>query len=175
MATKITGRLYTKAEVGSLVDALESHVREVHELAVSAATDAKSGNSFHAYRAFRDKAGEFETFSILIEGRLNRMEEGTDPQLLAQFELLTSHTYKELIRASIKFLYVLAAGATLPLGTREIFMQELRTLHDTQKKLTEPRYAGRLDEETKRNLKVAEDILNEIIDKAPSLLNFGSR
>ncbi|MBI1776088.1 MAG: hypothetical protein HYR63_12150 [Proteobacteria bacterium] len=168
-------KFYTRAEVENLVDALEVHVREVHELAGHAAQQAASANSFHAYRAFRDKAGEFETFSILIEGRLNRMEDGANPDLQQTFDELTAVTYKELIRASIKFLYVLAAHASLPLGTREIFMQELRTLHDTKAKLSQSRYAERLDDEARRNLKVAEDILNEIIDKAPSLLSFGGR
>jgi hypothetical protein len=172
MAIKI-GRVYTKAEVESLVTALEQHVREVHELASYAAQQAKTTASFHSYRTFREKAGEFETFSILIEGRLNRME-SPDARLIQQFDMLTAATYKELIRASIKFLYVLAGNETLPLGTREIFMQELRTLHDTQKKLSEARYANRLDDEARRNLKVAEDILNEIMERAPSLLSFGN-
>src|SRR5260221_4928667 len=99
----MAGRTYSKEEVDNLVVALESHVREVHEIAANAAAQAKSATNFHAYRTFREKAGEFETFSILIQGRLNRMESGPDGRLQDRFDQLTSLTFKELIRASIKF------------------------------------------------------------------------
>jgi len=163
---------YPKAEVQKLLDALEVHATEVAGVAEEAQKRA-SKNSFKAYQHFRNKTGEFETFSILIEGRLDRLEGGADPRLQGHFDDLTAVTYKQLIKTSIKFLWVLAQGNELPLGTREVFIQELKTLYDTKKKLAEPRYETRLDDDAKRNLHVAEEILTEIIDKAPSLLQFG--
>ena len=163
---------YPKAEVQKLLDALEVHATEVAGVAEEAQKRA-ARNSFKAYQHFRNKTGEFETFSILIEGRLDHLEGGADPRLQGHFDDLTTFTYKQLIKTSIKFLWVLAQGTELPLGTREVFVQELKSLYDTKKKLAEPRYATRLDDDAKRNLNVAEEILTEIIDKAPSLLQFG--
>jgi hypothetical protein len=167
-------KTYTKAEVHKLLDALEVHAREVAEVAEEAEKLA-ARNSYKAYQSFRNKTGEFETFSILIEGRLDRLEGGADPRLQGHFDDLTAATYKLLIKAGIHFLWVLAQHAELPLGTREIFVQELKSLYDTKKKLSEPRYDSRLDDEAKRKLNLAEEILTEIIDKAPSLLQFGTR
>ena len=170
----MAAKTYTKGEVEKLLDALEVHAREVGAVADEAQRKAEK-NSFKAYQSFRNKSGEFETFSILIEGRLDHLEGGADPRLQGHFDDLTALTYKVLIKTSIQFLWVLAQHAELPLGTREVFMQELRTLYETKKKLSEPRYDSRLDAEAKRKLHVAEEILTEIIDKAPSLLQFGIR
>ena len=167
-------KTYTKAEVEKLLDALEVHSREVAKVAADAAKSA-SKNSFKAYQAFRNKTGEFETFSILIEGRLSHLEGGGDPRLQGHFDDLTAITYKLLIKTSIEFLGALAQHTELPLGTREIFVQELKTLYETKKKLAEARYETRLDAEAKRKLHVAGEILSQIIDKAPSLLQFGMR
>jgi hypothetical protein len=170
----MAAKSYPKAEVEKLLDALDVHAREVSAVADEAQRKAEK-NSFKAYQAFRDKSGEFETFSILIEGRLDHLQGGADPRLQGHFDDLTALTYKLLIKTSIQFLWVLAQHTELPLGTREIFVQELRTLYETKKKLSEPRYDSRLDDDAKRKLHVAEEILTEIIDKAPSLLQFGTK
>ncbi len=170
----MTEKTYAKAEVEKLLDALEVHAREVAAVADDAQKKAEK-NSFKAYQSFRNKSGEFATFSILIEGRLEHLEGGLAPTLQEHFDDLTAFTYKLLIKTSIQFLWALVQHTELPLGTREVFVQELRTLYETKKKLSEPRYASRLDEEAKRKLHVAEEILTEIIDKAPSLLQFGTR
>lgn len=170
----MAAKTYTKGEVEKLLDALEVHAREVAAVAEDARKKAEK-NSFKAYQAFRNKAGEFATFSILIEGRLDHLEGGADPRLQGHFDDLTAMTYKVLVKTSIQFLWALAQNNELPLGTREVFLQELRTLYETKKTLSEPRYDSRLDKEAKRKLHVAEEILREIIDKAPSLLQFGTR
>jgi len=170
----MAAKTYPKAEVEKLLDALEVHANEVSAVADEAQKKAEK-NSFKAYQAFRNKAGEFETFSILIEGRLDHLDGGDDSRLRGHFDDLTALTYKLLIKTSIQFLWVLAQHSELPLGTREIFVQELRTLYETKKKLNESRYQSRLDEEAKRKVHVAEEILTEIIDKAPSLLQFGTK
>jgi hypothetical protein len=166
-------KTYPKAEVEKLLNALEVHAREVATLAEAAEKKAKK-NSFKAYQGFRSKAGEVETFSILIEGRLAHLQGGADERLQGHFDDLNALIYKLLIKTSIQFLWVLAQHSELPLGTREIFVQELKTLYDTKKKLSEPQYQSRLDDEAKRKVHVAEEILHEIIDKAPSMLQFGT-
>jgi hypothetical protein len=166
-------KTYPKADVHKLLDAMELHAREVAKLADDAERQAKK-NSFKSYQGFRSKAGEVETFAILIEGRLAHLVGGVDDRLQNHFEDQMALVYKLLIKTSIQFLWVLAQHNQLPLGTREIFVQELKTLYDTRKKLSEPQYQSRLDDEAKRKVHVAEEILREIIDKAPSLLQFGT-
>ena len=166
-------KTYPKAEVEKLLTALEVHAREVAKLADDAERQAKK-NSFKSYQGFRSKAGEVETFAILIEGRLAHLQGGADDRLSDQFDDQMAQVYKLLIKTSIQFLWVIAQHNQLPLGTREIFVQELRTLYETKKKLGGPHYATRLDEEARRKVHVAEEILREIIDKAPSLLQFGT-
>ncbi|MDR3517821.1 MAG: hypothetical protein P4M00_18620 [Azospirillaceae bacterium] len=152
--------------------ALERQAREAAKLAAVAQQDA-SRNSFLAYREFRDKIGEFKALVILIEGRLKNIVDGKADDLQQQFERLDTLMMALLVRASMKFFFVLSANTVLPLGAREIFVAELRSLYEAHEKLSRPAYVGRLDASLESDLQTAEAILEEIIDKAPSLLQFG--
>jgi hypothetical protein len=56
---------------------------------------------------------------------------------------------------------------------REVFAQELRHLNDAKTELRSPLHAGKLATDLEQDLETAELILNEVIDKAPSLVDFG--
>ena len=58
----------------------------------------------------------------------------------------------------------------MPLGAREGFLRELRVLTDAQTLLDGESYKDRLTDEMKREMKTAEHILNEVLEKAPTLL-----
>ena len=79
-----------------------------------------------------------------------------------------------LVRASMRFFFVLSANPILPMGAREIFVSELRSLHDAHEKLRRPNYADKIVPDLERDLDTASLILEEIIDKAPGMLNFTS-
>jgi hypothetical protein len=79
-----------------------------------------------------------------------------------------------LIKASMRFFFVLSANTILPLGAREIFIAELHSLYEAREKLRRPDYVSRLSEGLANDLDTAEAILEEIIDKAPGLLKFGN-
>ena len=161
-------RQYTRAEVKELLGALERQCRDASKLAALAEKEA-SKHSFGAYREFRDKVGEFQALVILIEQRLRNLVDNRSDDLRDQFERLDL-----LVRASMRFFFVLSANSVLPMGAREIFVSELRSLHDASEKLQRPGYAGKLGPEMERDLETASMILEEIIDKAPSLLSFNS-
>lgn len=163
-------RSYSKREAQEMLTALERQAREIVVLATQTEKNVHQ-HSFHSYRQFRDKISEFETFGILIENRLRNLETGRDERLDEQFDALNILISKAVLRTSTKFFLALSKSPALPIGSREIFVQELRNLHQARKKLAEPRYAHLLDEEADRNMKLAENILNEIIERAPSLLN----
>jgi hypothetical protein len=61
------------------------------------------------------------------------------------------------------------------MGAREIFVSELRSLHDAHEKLRRPNYADKIVADLERDLDTASLILEEIIDKAPGMLNFTGR
>ena len=164
-------RQYTRKEVKELLGALERQCREAAKLAKIAEHEA-SKHSFGAYREFRDKVGEFQALVILIEQRLRNLSDARSDDLRDQFERLDTVMLALLVRASMRFFFVLSANPILPMGAREIFMAELRSLHDAHEKLNRPNYAGKLGSELGRDLETASLILEEIIDKAPGLLNF---
>jgi len=164
-------RTYTRKEVENLLRALERQAREAATLAGDAQREA-SRHSFGAYRQFRDKVGEFKALVILIEGRLKHLADSRADDLKAEFERLDGLMLALLVKASLRFFFVLSANPILPLGAREIFIAELHCLHDAHEKLRRPEYAGRFDNSVTTDLDMAEAILDEIIDKAPSLLQF---
>ena len=69
----------------------------------------------------------------------------------------------------------MSAKPVLPLGAREMFQSELRTLYEAERMISHPRYVSHLDESAKDDLEVAKEILQEIIENAPALLNFSKR
>jgi hypothetical protein len=164
-------RQYTRREVKELLEALERQCREAAKLAKQAEHEA-ARHSFSTYREFRDKVGEFQALVILIEQRLRNIVDGRSDDLREQFDRLDTVMLGLLVRASMRFFFVLSANTILPMGAREIFVAELRSLHDAHEKLRQPKYAARLDSELERDLETASLILEEIIDKAPSLLSF---
>jgi uncharacterized protein YgfB (UPF0149 family) len=56
-----------------------------------------------------------------------------------------------------------------------MFQSELRTLYEAERMISNPRYISQLDDSAKDDLDTAKSILEEIIEKAPALLNFGNR
>lgn len=165
-------RQYSRKDVQDLLAALERQVREAIQLASLAEHEA-SKHSFGAYRAFRDKVGEFQACVILIESRMRSLVDQRGDDLRQEFERLDSLMLSVLVRASMRFFFVLSANPILPLGAREIFLSELRSLHDAHEKLNRPTYAGKLPGDLVNDLDTASLILEEIIEKAPALLQFG--
>ena len=59
----------------------------------------------------------------------------------------------------------------LPLGSQDLFMSELKRLHAASERLKGSQTLDRLGPRALQDIKVAEDILQVIIQKAPSLLD----
>lgn len=164
-------RTYTRKEVQDLIGALEKQAREAARLAKLAEDEAKK-DSFQTYNEFRNKVGEFRALCILIEGRLKSVEAARVDDLREEYARLDTLMLGLLVRASMRFFFVLSAKTMLPVGARDIFISELRSLHDAAEKLKRPEYAAKMGEKLKGDLDTAEMILDEIIDKAPGMLQF---
>lgn len=164
-------RTYTRKEIQDLLGALERQARDAIRLAKLAEEEAAK-DSFQAYNEFRNKVGEFRALCILIETRLRSVEAVRVDDLREEYARLDTLMLGLLVRASMRFFFVLSAKTMLPVGARDIFVAELHSLYDAAEKLRRPEYQNVMGEKLKGDLDTAEMILEEIIDKAPSLLQF---
>jgi hypothetical protein len=166
-------KTYNRREVQQLLGALEQSASDVIKTAGLASAEAKK-DKFQAYQEFKRRCDDFDTLSILIEHRLKNMKGGREQDLDDKFVELTLFLLSATLTASLHFLRILAERDALPLGSRDVFMRELRNLHRAHEKMVDPRFAPRINERTTADLKVAEEILATIIERAPALLDFGS-
>ena len=125
------------------------------------------------YAQFRAKSGEVYTLSIVVKSRVDHLDSGPDKDLNQRFDLAIVGAQRIIIQASLKFMEVLSKLEALPLGAREIFTGELRSLYDARERLRDPRLAPFIDETLGKRIDTAEAVLNTIIEKAPQLMSFG--
>lgn len=126
------------------------------------------------YAQFRAKSGEIYTLGIVVKTRVDNLDSGADPELAKRFDRAVVDAQRVIIEASLRFMEVLSKLDVLPLGAREIFTGELRSLYDARERLRDPRLAAFIDEAFDKKIGVAEAVLNTIIEKAPQLMSFGS-
>ena len=69
---------------------------------------------------------------MIIEGRINEVEGERKELLSEQFDKLVTGTWSVLMEGSISFLTVLSEREYLPVGTRHVFEQELKTLSEAE-------------------------------------------
>ncbi|GLQ06585.1 hypothetical protein [Sneathiella chinensis] len=164
---------YKKSEAVEMLSAMERKAGDVQTIA-QAVEDGATKNSFALYDRFVRTASDFDTLSILVETRLQNVEIGAGnvQGLQDQYDMLKIVVAHRQIQASMKFFYILSAATTLPLGAKDLFSSELRRLYSLKSELDRPKYQGMLSEDALNDLNTAELILQEIIEKAPSLLNF---
>lgn len=159
-------------EAERFMDILAERIGELSASA-TAHNEAAVSTSFSEYQKFRDLSAGCLTFTIIIQNRVDRIG-ASDPALAKEFgsrlDALTVEVWGILLKGALEFFLVISQSDSLPLGTRDVFTRELRTLHEAGKIFREPRYAERADELMRKNAEVAEKILFEIIEKAPSLL-----
>lgn len=169
--TAISRRRYSTGDVSDLLDALERQGADAARLGKAAERAAAEGR-FEAYSQFRDKIGEFRALCILVEGRLRHLGGADGGPLRNRYINIDTQLLALLVHCSMRLFFILSAKTVLPLGAREIFVTELRSLYEASEKLRTPAYADHLSDEVRAELETAEMILEEIIDKAPSMLQF---
>ena len=126
------------------------------------------------YAQFRAKSGEVYTLGIVVKSRVDNLDSGRDEELAKRFDRAVVEAQRVIIQASLRFMEVLSKLEALPLGAREIFTGELRSLYDARERLRDPRLAPLIDESLSKKIDTAEAVLNTIIEKAPRLMSFGA-
>ena len=124
------------------------------------------------YAQFRSKSGEVYTLSIVVRARVDNLDSGVDAVISERYNRAVVESQRVVIEASLRFMDVLSKLDALPLGAREVFTGELRSLHDARERLRDPKLAPFIDATIEKKITVAEAVLNTIIDKAPQLLSF---
>ncbi|MBC05299.1 hypothetical protein [Thalassospira sp.] len=159
-------------EVEEFLSRLELRARKLISLADVLDKNADKSD-VTGYRPFREEVDNFKALSIVIMERMNKLESHPKKEELEeQFHKLQVLMLRLVIKTSLKFFFIMSAKEHLPLGAREMFQSELRTLYEAERMISDPRYISQLDDSAKEDLDTAKDILEEIIEKAPALLNF---
>ena len=108
-----------------------------------------------------------------------RSKSSRAPTLIHREAKLTSGIIRDVFTAKVDSLTIegkediLGELKRIAKGAREIFIAELHSLYEAREKLRRPDYLSRLNSGLATDLDTAEAILEEIIDKAPGLLQFG--
>ncbi len=130
--------------------------------------------NFEDYQKFREMMGECLSFLIIIERRIEQSESSKIEELAEQFDELTAAIWSILLDGSLGFLTVICEKDFLPIGTKHVFVQELKTLYDAEKVLKQEKFVKRLKKDVLTQRDKAERILEQIIDRAPQLLQLGT-
>jgi hypothetical protein len=156
-----------------LLPALDRSVRAV--AASAARTQSGIGHhSFAPYHAYRASIDEYHALVAVIEG-LIRGDGSTEADRVRERLLNRERQVLTLmIRSSLEFFFALSAIPNLPYGIRECFAQELKSMSAAHERLQAPEHTGKLPSELEQDLEVAEEILAEVMRKAPGLASFDS-
>jgi hypothetical protein len=164
-----------RREIATMLVALEKQAREASYLADRAHRHA-SRDSYAGYFQFRAKVDEFQALIALIEERLARMEDEHMAELNTRFRQLDTAMLIMLVRTSTRFYDMLGESEALPLGARELFLPELRTLTDIRDRLMEePEHAERMIPGVAQALANALATVEALIERAPSLPDFSRK
>jgi hypothetical protein len=172
MAVKTVTQQHTRAEVEGLLAALEGHADGVIE-AAKLVSNKIAEQEWPAYSSFRDRCDDFDTLAIVIEYRLKNLRGGRDTQLERQFEELQLFMLTATLQTSLHFLRILSLKNELPLGSKDIFLGELRSIYRVKQLLQLDRYKTKISSRAEKDIETAEEILSVIIERAPSLLQLG--
>lgn len=169
----VIGKAPDRREIASMLSALEKQAKEAVSLADRAHGEA-GRDSYAAYFRFRAKVDELQALIALIEERLGRMEDEQAEELREKFRQLDAAVLVMLVRTSTRFYALVEKSNALPLGARELFLPELRTLSEVRDRVTgQPEHAalltGGLLEAVERVLAMIEGL----VARAPSLPDFG--
>jgi hypothetical protein len=163
------------ASMAELLDALKRLWAEAAALAENAYL-AIQQHSFEPYWTFRAKINEHAALVAVIRGRIQKLHDVRSRQADIAGKAVDREEQEILIltvKACLKFCFALSANPWLPIGARETFIHEIDQLNQARavlEKAPDTLPTGLLDD-----LDTAKMILEEIIDKSPSLVSFERR
>ena len=164
------GRDKGREEVKGLLAALERQATEASQLAERAQRD-RGDDRFASFLDFRRKVEEIRALFALTEERLQGVDESRLTDLRAEFERMDLLLTRMLVGAMRNYFSGMRQDQVLPIGARELFEPELRSIDQTRTRLLSPRYADRVPE-ILDDLDATADLIRKTIARAPSLPDF---
>jgi hypothetical protein len=171
------------------VDALALRLHELEYMAKQAKRfDIFSNEEYAEFKGlflnFSELCEEFQLLSHLTELSLAKFERaGKDhwieyQELDGYFRQLQVPMLHAVIRTNLHLLRVwddrMQRGEGLPYGSREVFMETVRIIHNARTELLRPRYVALLDEAALRDAERADRLLRVLISRSPTLFNFAT-
>jgi len=161
------------ADLDLFLDALRRRIETLSDIGHILEADEDNPPRFIDYARTRNLTSECLAFMIVIDRRIDGLPEGLRQPRRDTFDDHTILLWGTLLECSLAFLRAISEQEHLPLGSREVFLREIKTLHDAHAILAQDRFSGKLPQGTLTKHHQAERILNEIIDRAPRLLDLG--
>jgi hypothetical protein len=154
-----------------LLTALDRVIDEVAQLA-ERTQDGISRHVFSPYYAYRASIDQCEALQVTIDAKIAKLPAAARPPQLARLLELERRLLALTVKSAFTYFFALSAIPILPMGIKELFMRELRELREARERLRAPEHATVLPPELAMDLDTAEEILIEVMEKAPSLLHF---
>jgi len=157
-----------------LAELLAALDRSAREVAVCAAETQRGigHHSFAAYHAYRASVDEYHALVSVIENLVRNDGSGLAERVRAQLLDREGKLLTVMIKSALDFFFALSAIPNLPYGIRECFAQELQSMAAAHERLHAPEHKDKLPAELEQDLDIAEEILAEVMRKAPSLMSF---
>lgn len=158
-----------RREAEDFLASLEAQIRTAKALTAAAAADVAAG-AFQSYQRYREALNSIAGVTALITDRLAEIGPDGDADVHRRFHRAIADLLLAEIDASLTIFLSLAEVETLPLGSRELFEEELGHLLERREMADRPEYAEFVRRETRANLDKARAILETIAARAPGLL-----
>lgn len=165
------GRDNGRERVKSLLAALERQATEASQLADRAQRDMGE-DRFASFLDFRRKVEEIRALFTLTEEHLQGVNESRLTDLRAEFERMDLLLARMLARTMRNYFSSMREDQVLPIGARELFEPELRSIDQTRTRLLSPRYADRVAPEILDDLDATAELIRKTIARAPALPDF---
>jgi Cdc6-like AAA superfamily ATPase len=172
--TKIAGKTYTKAEIETLLQALQRQTKRARKIAEDAIQHI-THSSFETYHDYREALTELEGVLVLIEDRLQHAERGATEQLKDYHGKLIVDLLRMKIDVVLRVFPALEERDVLPVGTQKVILATIWELKETVDRIDREHIEGVLDGDARKRLVVAETILREVSERAPRLLELAEQ
>ncbi len=156
-------------EAVDFLASLESQIVGAKRLTAEAARDVASG-AFQSYQRYREALGSIGGVSALIKDRMDALPPEAEAAVRRRFNKAIGGLLVAEIRASLDIFLSLAETKTLPLGSRELFEEELGHLLEKREAIESQDYASVVTADTQEKLEQARVILEDIAARAPTLI-----
>jgi hypothetical protein len=147
---------------------LEEQALAILELAQEAETLA-AFRTFTAYRVFRERLSDFQTFCGVIESHLARLAGQRRRELEERFYAMWGAIYRPSLKALGRFFSVIERDGVMPLGAREMLEAEMLALENMRTLIADARFEALRSDDMVLEIDRLIAVVGGLADRATSL------